>query len=144
MSYFLCNLPIENEICTLQNTLSTLENFTVRLVQDCPFNTGLHFRRVFSATYRIVSLVNYSECDFPCLISPQIQFSKAQGKVVELLLGIKEQANQVQAKYIKGIELCHGLEEGQEVLQRDQLPIKNGSFVLLVRKDIVKDWLLKF
>lgn len=40
---------------------------------------------MFPAKYKIVSIFNYSECDFPCMISPQVQFFKAQGKVVELL-----------------------------------------------------------
>lgn len=77
-------------VCTIYpqkiKSLNSLENFTVKMVQYCPYNTRLPFRRLFSATYKIVSVFKYSECDFPSLRSPKVQFSKAQGKVVELLL----------------------------------------------------------
>lgn len=43
------------------------------------------FRRLFPATNKIAPIFNYSECDFPCIVSPQVEFIKVLVKVFELL-----------------------------------------------------------
>lgn len=32
------------------------------------------FRRLFPATYKIAPIFIYLECDFPCTVSPQVEF----------------------------------------------------------------------